>query len=93
MILWVADDEQGVNRFVRLADDSDEVPKLRKRQYADFKLTNGDWLQLSLLHEALQVCRSYPFYCSTYSYLTATRRNLQTRLKVFQAQSTRQFGE
>jgi hypothetical protein len=28
MILWVADDEQGVNRFVRLADDSNEVPKL-----------------------------------------------------------------
>jgi len=23
-----ADDGQGVNRFVRLADDSDEVPKL-----------------------------------------------------------------
>jgi hypothetical protein len=60
MILQVADDEQGVNRFVHLADDSDEVPKLRKRQYADFKLTNSDWLQLSLIHEALQVCRNYP---------------------------------
>jgi len=32
MILRVADnDEQGVNNFVRLAGDSDEVPKLRKR--------------------------------------------------------------
>lgn len=30
---------QGVNRFVHLADDSDEVPKLRKKQYADFKLS------------------------------------------------------
>lgn len=59
VILQVADNEwQGVNRFVRLADDSDEVPKLRRRQYADFKLTNSDWLQLSLLHEALRVCRS-----------------------------------
>ncbi|KAG2035041.1 ribonuclease H-like domain-containing protein [Suillus americanus] len=55
LLLWkVADDEQGVNRFVHLVDDSDEVPKLRKWQYADFKLTNSDWLQLSLIHEALQ---------------------------------------
>ncbi|KAG2743482.1 hypothetical protein P692DRAFT_20745381, partial [Suillus brevipes Sb2] len=43
-----------VNRFVRLADDSDEVPNLRKKQYSDFKLSQSDWFQLSLLHEVLQ---------------------------------------
>ncbi|KAG2067628.1 hypothetical protein BDR04DRAFT_1120349 [Suillus decipiens] len=45
---------QGVNRFIHLTDDSEEVPKLKKRQYLDFKLTQSDWKQLSLLHEALQ---------------------------------------
>jgi hypothetical protein len=46
---------QGVNHFIHLADDSEEVPKLKKRQYSDFKLTQSDWMQLSLLHKALQV--------------------------------------
>ncbi|KAG1792926.1 ribonuclease H-like domain-containing protein [Suillus plorans] len=46
--------QKGVNRFVRLADDSDDVPNLRKKQYADFKLSQSDWVQLSLLREVLQ---------------------------------------
>ncbi|KAG2073688.1 hypothetical protein BDR04DRAFT_1010387 [Suillus decipiens] len=45
---------QWVNCFICLADDSEEVPKLKKRQYLDFKLTQSDWTWLSLLHEALQ---------------------------------------
>ncbi|KAG1812887.1 uncharacterized protein BJ212DRAFT_1482953 [Suillus subaureus] len=44
----------GVNHFVCLADDSDEVPNLQKKQYSDFKLSQSDWFQFSLLHKVLQ---------------------------------------
>ncbi|KAG2039592.1 hypothetical protein BDR03DRAFT_980807 [Suillus americanus] len=46
--------QKGVNRFVRLADNSDEVPNLQKKQYSDFKLSQSDWFQLLLLHKVLQ---------------------------------------
>ena len=47
---------KAVNRFVMLADDSDEVPDLAgDKRYADFKLTRKDWDHLARLHEVLQV--------------------------------------
>lgn len=46
---------QAVNRFVQLADDSDEVPALRNKKYADFKLTPQEWVMIDRIHEVLQV--------------------------------------
>ena len=39
----------------QLADDSDEVPNLKGKQYVDFRLLKKDWDTLKLMHEVLQV--------------------------------------
>jgi hypothetical protein len=46
---------KGVNRFVQLTDDSDKVPDLQNKSYADFQLYRSDWEKLELMHEILQV--------------------------------------
>jgi hypothetical protein len=46
---------QGINRFVQIADDSDEVPDLTGKSYSDFKLNKKDWDKIALVHEVLQV--------------------------------------
>jgi hypothetical protein len=46
---------QGINRFVQLADDSEEVPNLKKKSYSDFKLTRNDWDKITLMHKVLRV--------------------------------------
>ncbi|KAF5378616.1 hypothetical protein D9615_007187 [Tricholomella constricta] len=43
--------KQAINHFVQLADDSDEVPTLRRKSYADFRLGKQDWRKLELMHE------------------------------------------
>ncbi|KAJ8457093.1 hypothetical protein ONZ45_g18454 [Pleurotus djamor] len=43
-----------VNHFIQTADDSEEVPELRNRTYATFRLTKRDWEKLITIHEALQ---------------------------------------
>ncbi|KIK36239.1 hypothetical protein CY34DRAFT_94742, partial [Suillus luteus UH-Slu-Lm8-n1] len=48
-----------VNRFIQLADDSDEVPKLKGKSYADFRLSVQEWTELDLMHEVLQVHRRH----------------------------------
>jgi hypothetical protein len=53
---------QGISRFVQLADDSEEVPKLKNKMYSDFKLSRDDWDQLSLMHEVLRVRSIKPFF-------------------------------
>ncbi|KAG2746077.1 hypothetical protein P692DRAFT_20741060, partial [Suillus brevipes Sb2] len=44
----------GVNVFVKLADDSDEVPNIKGKCYADFRLDKKDWEKMKLAHEVLQ---------------------------------------
>ncbi|KAG2336033.1 hypothetical protein BDR05DRAFT_897307, partial [Suillus weaverae] len=43
-----------VNRFIQLADDSDEVPKLHGKSYSDFKLSGQEWSKLKLMQDVLQ---------------------------------------
>ncbi|KIK36504.1 hypothetical protein CY34DRAFT_94238, partial [Suillus luteus UH-Slu-Lm8-n1] len=43
-----------VNVFVKLADDSDEVPNIKGKCYADFRLDKKDWEKMKLAHEVLQ---------------------------------------
>ncbi|KAG1875359.1 hypothetical protein C8R48DRAFT_592907, partial [Suillus tomentosus] len=43
-----------VNRFIQLADDSDEVPKLHGKSYSDFKLSGHEWSKLELMRDILQ---------------------------------------
>jgi hypothetical protein len=40
---------------VELADDSGDVPNLKGKFYADFRLNRRDWEKLKLMHEVLQV--------------------------------------
>jgi hypothetical protein len=46
---------QAVTRFTQLADDSEDVPALRNKEYRDFRLSKDEWEQLKLLHEVMQV--------------------------------------
>jgi hypothetical protein len=48
-------DDQGITKFIQLADDSAQVPKLRKKRYGDYKLTPDEWTNLDLLHQVLKV--------------------------------------
>jgi hypothetical protein len=43
---------------VQLADDSDKVPDLQRKSYADFRLNRKEWERLELMHEVLQVSTS-----------------------------------
>ncbi|KAG2045526.1 hypothetical protein BDR06DRAFT_978148, partial [Suillus hirtellus] len=43
--------QKGVNIFVKLADDSDEVPNIKGKYYADFWLDKKDWEKMKLAHE------------------------------------------
>jgi hypothetical protein len=40
---------QGVNRFMQLADDSEDVPTLKSKFYFNFKLTPQDWTKMELM--------------------------------------------
>ena len=42
-------------RFVKEADDSDKVPTLKQKQYADYKLSSTEWEHLVRIHRVLQV--------------------------------------
>lgn len=46
---------QAVNRFIQLADDSDEVPDLKDKKYRDFRLSKPEWKKLELMREVLRV--------------------------------------
>ncbi|KAG2064122.1 hypothetical protein BDR04DRAFT_1122806 [Suillus decipiens] len=45
---------KGVNRFIQLVDDSDEVPNLQGKSYGAFKLSAKEWKKLELMHDMLQ---------------------------------------
>ncbi|KAJ7075640.1 hypothetical protein B0H15DRAFT_791554 [Mycena belliarum] len=46
--------KQAVDLFVCLADDSDEVPDLRKKEYREYTLTKREWEKLQRIHEGLR---------------------------------------
>jgi hypothetical protein len=47
---------KALNRFVRLADDAEDVPKLAKgRQYEGLSLSSSDWDRLDLIYRVLAV--------------------------------------
>ncbi|KIJ51774.1 hypothetical protein M422DRAFT_244123 [Sphaerobolus stellatus SS14] len=45
--------EQAFDKFCLLADDSDQVPKLRKKRYINFKLSRAEWTMIELMQEVL----------------------------------------
>ena len=42
-----------------MADDSDEVPPLKRKRYADFCLDRKDWERMKLMKEVLQVHNTF----------------------------------
>ncbi len=50
---------KAIDLFVRLADDSEEVPDLRNKQYRMYTLTKPEWEKIQVIHEALRVQRSF----------------------------------
>jgi len=50
-----------VNLFVELADDSEEVPSLKGKRYADFRLDRKDWERMKQMKEVLQVCKTFHY--------------------------------
>lgn len=46
---------KGVNRFTQLADDSDAVPNLDKREYSDYRISALEWAKMELMRDVLQV--------------------------------------
>jgi hypothetical protein len=50
---------QGLNLFAEAADDGDDVPNLKGKSYADFRLRKKDWEKINLIHEVLQVCSRF----------------------------------
>ncbi|KAF7372957.1 hypothetical protein MSAN_00502900 [Mycena sanguinolenta] len=45
---------KAIDLFVRIADDSDEVPDLRNKQYSNYTLTKKEWAKIEMIHEALR---------------------------------------
>ncbi|KAJ6474818.1 hypothetical protein C8R45DRAFT_1010614 [Mycena sanguinolenta] len=45
---------KAIDLFVRLADDSEEVPDLRNKFYRDYTLPKPEWEKIQLIHEALR---------------------------------------
>ncbi|KAF7333887.1 hypothetical protein MSAN_02401300 [Mycena sanguinolenta] len=45
---------KAIDLFVRIADDSDEVPDLRNKQYNNYTLTKKEWAKIEMIHEALR---------------------------------------
>jgi hypothetical protein len=62
-----------VNQFIQLADDSDEVPKLKGKSYADFWLSVQEWTELDLMCEVLQVCHFPLSFTCNYVYVLHTK--------------------
>ena len=81
---------QGINHFVQLADDSEEVPNPQKKSYSDFKLTWDDWDRLALMHEVLHV--SNVTYFSYVMFLRCTHRNRPKPTRLSWAQTTQLSG-
>lgn len=48
-----------MDQFVLLADESNSVPDLQGKSYADFHLLKKDWQKVELMHEVLQVRKPF----------------------------------
>ncbi|KAF8258738.1 ribonuclease H-like domain-containing protein [Lactarius quietus] len=44
----------GITKFIQLANDSTQVPKLQKKMYKDYKLMSNEWTNLDLLRQVLK---------------------------------------
>jgi hypothetical protein len=53
-----------VSHFAQYADESDEVPKLKGKNYSDFYLQKHDWEKLELMHEVRLESQKFISYCS-----------------------------
>ena len=47
--------KQAVNKFCLLADICGKVPKLQGKKYADYVITEREWVLLGLISEVLEV--------------------------------------
>ncbi|KAJ6595485.1 hypothetical protein B0H10DRAFT_2232796 [Mycena sp. CBHHK59/15] len=54
LIEMIVTQDEAIDVFVRLADDSDEVPDLRDKQYRNYMLTKQEWTKIEVIHEALR---------------------------------------
>ncbi|KAJ7713560.1 hypothetical protein B0H16DRAFT_1435997, partial [Mycena metata] len=45
---------KAIDRFVLIADSSDEVPPLKNKNYMDYMLTAAEWERIKMIHEALR---------------------------------------
>jgi hypothetical protein len=59
-----------VNLFVELADDSDEVPTLKGKEYADFRLDRKDWERMKQMKEVLQVRTAFIVFSALTNHLS-----------------------
>ena len=46
--------DQGITKFINLADESTQVPNLQRKMYANFRLTQNEWARLDLLRQILK---------------------------------------
>jgi hypothetical protein len=51
--------DQGITKFIQLANDSAQVPKLQKKSYADYRLASNEWTNLDLLRQILRVSTTF----------------------------------
>src|SRR5271154_2691032 len=73
--------QPAVTHFIQLVDDSEEVPTLKNKRYADFRLGKCDWEHLALIHEVLKVIMfQFPSSC-----MLTLNRNLPVPRNLFQA--------
>ncbi|KAF5371935.1 hypothetical protein D9757_011488 [Collybiopsis confluens] len=49
----LTDLQRPVNLFIQTADDDEKVPKLKDKNYSDFKITRSDWEKIKLIQEVL----------------------------------------
>lgn len=56
---------QAINVFCSLADESRQVPNLKGKKYADYKITEPEWEVLKLIREVLEVQQ---FFCVRLSH-------------------------
>jgi hypothetical protein len=83
---------QGINHFVQLADDSEDVPKLKNKMYSDFKLSRDDWNRLTLMCEVLRVSNIMLGFCSWLFDFRPNSRNRREPISLSQVRVTLPSG-
>ena len=73
---------QGIEKFINLADESMLVPNLQRRDYADFRLTQKEWTRLDLLHQILKVLAPFHDFYSVANLVNAAPHSGSTTILV-----------